>query len=474
MTRANKISLTIKEDETIIALCTPRGSGAIAVLRICGVDSIKVVNEIAKLSSNKQLIDCDTHTIHHGHIIQKEKTNLIIDEVLFFLMHSPKTFTGQNTVEISCHNNPFIIEKIIELAIKFGARLADRGEFTKRAFLNNKVDLSQAESINEIINAHTELALKKSMAQLQGSLSNYLSLIEHDFVELLAFVESSFEFLEEEQQDLNIENLIKNKIGFIRNKLRDAKLNFAQQQQIKDGIRVGIIGWVNAGKSTLFNALLKKDRAIVTNVEGTTRDSIECSIYRNGNFWMLVDTAGLRKTEDFIEQAGIDRSLIQAEQSDIVLLVFDSSINLNDSQFNFYKEIFKKYQNKIILIANKSDIANKDLSDECDFLNNQNIIKVSANKKESLKLLEEKIEEKVQEIFLKLQSPFILNQRQYNLIVDLEDKLEFVVNNHLNLIQYELMAYHIKEMLEKLSGLTGKNVTEQMLDKVFADFCVGK
>lgn len=466
-----QINLTITENETIIALCTPRGSGAIAVLRVCGDNAIQVTDKISKLSSAKKLIDCNTHTIHHGHIISKSS---VVDEVLFFLMQAPKTFTGQDTVEISCHNNPFIIEQIIELAIKSGARLAERGEFTRRAFLNEKIDLSQAESINEIINAQTEIALKKSMAQLQGSLSNYLTLIENELVELSAFVESSFEFLEEEQQDLEIENLIRQKIDDISKKLRETKLNFAQQQQIKDGIRIGIIGWVNAGKSTLFNALLKKDRAIVTNVEGTTRDSIESSIYRNGNFWLLVDTAGLRKTEDFIEQAGIERSLMQAEQSDVVLLVFDSSIELSENQIKFYDDIYKKYKNKIIVIANKSDIPVKDNLTKSIFSNDKDILLISADKKCGIDLLENEIEKKVQDIFAKLQSPFILNQRQYNLIMDLENKLEFVVNEYLNPIQYELMAYHIKEMLEKLSELTGKNVAENVLDKVFTSFCVGK
>ncbi len=515
--------LQTNDKDSIIALCTPRGSGAIAVLRLSGDNVVQVADEISKLSSKKKLKDSQTHTIHHGHVISS-KNNEIIDEVLFFLMHAPKTFTGQDTVEISCHNNPFIIERIIEQAILEGARLADRGEFTKRAFLNKKIDFVQAESINEIINAQTELALKKSMSQLQGSLSNYLSLLEYDLIGLLSLVENSFEFMQEEQQDLNIEKLVKEKTIQIESKLKEIKLNFSQQQQIKDGIRICLLGCVNTGKSTLFNALLKKDRAIVTEIEGTTRDSVESSIYRNGNFWLFVDTAGLRKTKDFIEQQGIKRSMQQAAGADIILLIFDLSVVLFDQQLKAYKDIFEKYKDKIILVANKADIEIKESLEQLNFICSypstgsgrtdffeisaargdhsisswlkvpevlnewacpehrrgiepyelKKFIKVSATKKERIRLLECEIENKVQEIFSKLQSPFLLNQRQYNLILELEKKLEFIVKNYINPIQYELMAYHIKQILEKLSELTGKNVTEKVLDRVFSDFCVGK
>jgi tRNA modification GTPase len=467
-----RVCLQTNDQEPIIALCTPRGSGAIALLRLCGQGAISVADKIIKLSSFEKLQDLPTHTIHYGAIISKNSD--LVDQILIFLMKAPKTFTGQDTVEISCHNNPFIIEKIIELAIGAGARVALPGEFTKRAFLNKKIDLTQAESINEIINAQTEFALRKSMAQLKGSLSNFLTQLEYDLVGLLSLVEGSFEFLEEEQDDLNFTKLIKEKINSISSYIKELKTNFNQQKQIKDGVRVCILGWVNAGKSTLFNAILKKDRAIVTDKEGTTRDSIESNFYKNGNFWLLIDTAGLRKTEDFIEQEGIERSFEQAAQADIILLVFDLSKKLTENQVEFYKDIFQKYKEKIILVGNKSDIEKNDTLSNLIFLEKNEIIKVSATSNEGISFLESVIEKRIQIIFEKLNSPFLLNQRQYNLIVELDKKLDFIVENYMNQIQYELIAYHLKEMLEKLSDLTGKNVTENVLDRIFSDFCIGK
>ena len=480
MTQINKLKYLNSDEESIIARCTPVGSGAIAVLRLCGKDSILIVDKIAKLSSDKKLSDLSSHTIHHGFVYsfdEKNNKNEIIDEVLFLLMRGPKTFTGQDTVEINCHNNPFIIEKIIELAIKNGARLAQRGEFSKRAFLNNKIDLIQAESINEIIGAQTELALKKSMSQLKGTLSNFVKKTEQELVELLAIVESSFEFLEEEQNDIDLKSLIKNKINLFLQNLRKIKKDFNAQQQIRQGIKIAIVGDVNAGKSTLFNALLNKDRSIVTSIEGTTRDSVESTLYKSGNFWLLTDTAGLRKTKDEIEIQGIERSWQEAEKSDVVLLVFDSSIleNVDEDKLKIYSKIIKQYKEKVILVFNKIDKSkiNVDMFLK-NFEQKINYIKIAAKEKIGILDLEEMIQFKIQQMFENLNSPFLLNQRQFNLIVQLEQMMDFVVKGMSDGLQYELIAYHIKDMLENLSELTGKNVTEKLLDTVFNTFCVGK
>ena len=221
-------------------------------------------------------------------------------------MRSPKTFTGQDTVEITCHNNQFIIEEIINLAIANGARLAQQGEFTKRAVFNGKIDLVQAEAINELIHAQTQLALKQSLAQLTGSFSHCLASLEKELLKALALSEASFEFLDEE---MDFAPQIQALISSLQNTITGIKKTFNQQQQIRQGIRIAIIGSVNAGKSSLFNALLNQDRAIVSAIAGTTRDAIEAGVYTKGNYWTLVDTAGLRQTHDIIEQEGIKRSL---------------------------------------------------------------------------------------------------------------------------------------------------------------------
>ena len=470
-----KITFLTSDQESIISLCTPQGSGAVALLRISGEDSIEIADKIARLSSGKKLNDVSSHSINHGHVVYFSSSQEIIDEVLFFLMKAPKTYTGQNTVEISCHNNCFIIEQIINQAIYAGARIARRGEFTKRAFLNNKIDLIQAESINELINSQTELTLKKSMSQLSGSLSYFLNELENNLIELLGIIEGSFEFFEEEQEDLDIDKLIKQKIDTILNKLVKIKVSFNCQQQIRQGIKIPIIGWVNVGKSTLFNSLIKKDRAIVTKIEGTTRDSIEYSLYKDGNFWTVIDTAGLRQTDDFIEKEGIERSWKQVLQADIILLIFDLSKILSSNQMKIYKKIIEKYEGKIIFIANKMDLEDKNSLNQLALVaGNSKIIKICAKKEIGMELIESEIENKIKQLFSKLQSPFLLNQRQYNLITQLDEKFKFIADNYLNKIQYELGAYHLRDLLEIISELTGKNVTEKMLDKVFSEFCVGK
>lgn len=455
-----------RDEQPIIALCTPKGSGAIAIIRITGIGCINIIDQFAKLSSGKNLIDLQSHTIHHGHIIDPTTKNFI-DEVLFFLMKVPKTFTGQDTIEVSCHNNPFIINKIIELSILHGARHAEPGEFTQRAYLNNKIDLLQAEAIHDVITAQTQAAVKKSMEQLHGTFSSKVKEIEKKLVIILALVESSFEFLDEEQQDLGINKKIIKTLDELVASIENVKSNYSQQQRIKQGIRIALLGNVNVGKSTLFNTLVKHDRAIVTKHAGTTRDCIESNLYKNGNFWLLLDTAGLRETSHEIEREGIERTQQEAKTADIILLIFDSSQELTPEQLSSYKKLLSLYKNKIILVANKSDKANNKLSLQPN-------ISVSAKNKTGIDTLETAIESKIQELFKSCNAPFLLNERQYHLITMLHDKL-VTLKNEINCItEPELLAHHLKEMIEMVAELTGKNVSEQIIDSVFRTFCIGK
>lgn len=465
--------LLSEDQQAIVALCTPRGSGAIALIRISGVNAIQVADACAQLSSKTTLSQASSHTIHHGKIVDPDD-NTVIDEVLFLLMQGPKTFTGHDTVEITCHNNPFIIEKIITLAVKHGARSARPGEFTKRAYLNGKIDLLQAESIHELINAQTELALRQSMAMVQGSLSNALAHIEKKLVELLGYVEASFEFLDEEQRDLNFNQAIQERTDTIIKEIAAIKAHFAQQQQIKEGIRIALLGSVNAGKSTLFNALVGKDRAIVTPIAGTTRDSIEASLYRNGNFWLLIDTAGMRQTDDVIERQGIQRSLKEASSADIMVLVIDASHPLSSEQQNEYKVLLEQYSEKALVVANKIDCTQNFIAQLHLCFNPHPMISVSAQEKIGINGLEEAIEQKISKLFAQLNSPYLLNQRQYNLLTEIEINLKFIANSYSNGIHSELVAYQLRDLLEKVSELTGKNISEKVMDKVFDEFCIGK
>ena len=550
------------DEQTIIAQCTPRGSGAIALLRISGATAILIADSISQLAAGKKLSELPSHTIHYGSVINAEKQR--VDSVLFLLMHGPRTFTGQDTVEITCHNNQFIIEEIISLVINAGGRLAQEGEFTKRAVLNGKIDLVQAEAINELIHAQTQMALKQSLAQLAGSFSSWLAGIETELLKALAFCQASFEFLDEE---IELGGPISLMISGVKISINEIKKTFNQQQQIRQGVRVAIIGSVNAGKSSLFNALLNQQRAIVNAQAGTTRDSIEAGLYKNGNFWTLVDTAGLRQAADTIEQEGIRRSFEEAHKADIILLAYDSTGELSGEEAQVYAQLRNKYAQKIILVGTKSEVSLKipfdtsspkrlatqgerELTDssivvnanthatgnliisqnppneenkkspfvvsDCELFSEKsylsaeaacfdklcrtegakagsnhvpsvlpegrieafernNIIFVSSKTKHNIDTLEQVIQQKITTLFADIASPFLLNQRQHNLLLALEAKLidiEIMLSS--KNIAYELLAIHLNDAIAHLAELSGKEISETSMDMIFREFCVGK
>ena len=452
------------ETETIIAQCTPRGSGALALLRLSGPDALHIATKLSKLPGDKTINTVPTHTIHAGHAVNRHMQS--IDYVLFFVMHGPRTFTGEDVVEISTHNNQFIIQDIIETALLHGARLAQEGEFCKRAVMNKKIDLVQAEAINELIHAQTQTALKQSLAQVEGSFSSHIAHIENDLIKAMAYCQASFEFIDEEHMEFgnDIKIIVENTLADI-GKL---KISFDQQERIRQGIRIAIIGSVNAGKSSLFNTLLQKERAIVTHIAGTTRDVIEAGMYRNQNYWTLIDTAGLRNTDDVIEKEGIERSLKEAQLADIILLVIDSSRALTAQEQRVYAEIAQQHSNKIIRIYNKSDLPCITPPDGRDsiFVNTVN--------KNNIDKIESAIEEKIAALLSTIESPFLLNKRQFNLLLGLEHKLIGILPMFNGNIAYELLSVHLEEAIADLSELTGKTISESSMDKVFREFCVGK
>ncbi|HZW61865.1 MAG TPA: tRNA uridine-5-carboxymethylaminomethyl(34) synthesis GTPase MnmE [Candidatus Babeliales bacterium] len=453
------------DEQTIIAQCTPKGTGALALLRISGTDAVGIADKISKLASGKPLYDQPTHTVHYGFVLDDQRKP--IDQVMFIVMRAPRTFTGQHTVEITCHNNPFIIEAIIVQAIIAGARLAQEGEFTKRAVQNNKIDLLQAEAINELINANTQQALKQSLSQLEGSFSSWILNIEKDLIKAFAFTQASFEFIDEEME---FGPQIKLIILDVINTIGSIKRTFTQQQHIRQGFRIALIGAVNAGKSSLFNAILNKKRAIVTNIAGTTRDAIEAGIYKTNNYWTLVDTAGLRQTDDAIEQEGIIRSHAEAHQADIILLVVDQARAMIDQERMVYEDLINRYSHKIIVVLNKADIP----SVLTHHLSLKASITVSSTSRNNIEELEHLIEEKIAHLLAQSDAPFLLNQRQYNLLIGLEQKLNNVLTMFEGIVEYEILAYHLNEAIAQLTELTGKTISEQGMDAVFREFCVGK
>ncbi len=456
MTQALQNAAT--DEQPIIARCTPQGQGAIALLRLSGESAVLVADQFASLSSKQKLSDLPTHTIHHGRVTAADGST--IDEVLFLLMHGPRTYTGQDTVEITTHNNPFIVEQVIARALQCGARLASAGEFTRRAVLNQKIDLLQAEAVHDVIAAQSTQALKSLQSQLAGTLSHAVAQIEQALLGLLTLTEASFEFLDEEQRDLDFDANVRAKLAGVQQLIKNLSQTSSAATQIRDGIRIALVGSVNAGKSTLFNALLGKDRAIVSNQAGTTRDSVEGTLHRDGVFWTLIDTAGLRVTNDVIEQQGIERSHFAAASADIVLLVQDASGVLTDSEQKIYDELQTQYKDKCVLVHNKCD--------------ETTALGVSGKTGAGVPELLGQLSDRVTKLFASHTSPFLLSSRQQTLVQEVAAILTQAAQYAGESIDYELLAHHANDALARLSHMSGRGVSEEMLDKVFKDFCVGK
>lgn len=453
--------------QTIVAQCTPIGNGALALLRVSGGRAVQIVSEISILASGGSLPDVPSHTIHYGKIVDLQKE--LIDQVLLFVMHGPKTFTGEDTVEISCHNNIFIIEAIIAQVIAHGGRLAQNGEFTQRAVLNNKIDLLQAEAIQEILAANTQQALKNSLAQLNGSFSQIMRSIEDSLLHTLALSEASFEFLDEEYLEFSAQ--IKDRITQVGNTIRDLKNQFNQQLQIRQGFKIAIIGSVNTGKSSLFNRLIGSSRAIVSATPGTTRDCIEAGLYKKGAYWTLTDTAGLRSTDDLIEQEGISRSFEQAHLADLIILTFENSRPLSDQEQAVYGLLLEKYPTKIIPVLTKIDLPQACILPVLV----QSPIPVSSAKNQGFEKLEESIIKKLDILCKQSDTPFLLNKRHYTALLELEGELDRIEPLLLSpQVPFELISLHLGQAIANIAQLTGKSISESAMDAVFKTFCVGK
>ena len=427
------------------------------MLRLSGPNAIDIADAISKLPSGR-LSKATSHTIHYGAITGDMGTH--VDQVMLAVMRAPRTFTGEDVAEITCHNNQLIIEQIINLAIKHGARPAQRGEFARQAVLNNKMDIIQAESINELIHAQTQQAIRVSLSQVEGSLSKLTNKIEKQLLKALAHCEASFEFLDEEIEFADEINLLLTNAMETTN---SAVESFKHQQKFRCGIRVAIVGAVNAGKSSLLNALTGADRAIVTPQAGTTRDTIEAVITINGNHITLVDTAGFRKTDDCIEQEGMDRSVREIELADIIVLLEDSA----DDATKQLEKLAKETNKPVIIAQSKSDLTpdGKPCSAE---------IKISSETGENIERLRKLISDQALSVLNKGTSTFLLTNRQATLLTALAKLLNTAYKNFLQNKEYELLSSDLKDALGRLTELTGKTVSDKCLDEIFREFCVGK
>ncbi len=454
----------MKLNDTIVAQSTPQGKGAIAIIRLSGTDSIKIVNS---LFPSKDLTKVDTHTIHYGNIEYKDS---IIDEVLVSVFKEPNSYTKENIVEISCHGADFIIKKILSLTIKLGARVADKGEFTFRSFLSGNMDLSQAEAVSDLISSNSENSHKIAINHIKGVFSNKIRKLRKDLINLSSLLELELDFSEEDVEFANrdqLEKLLNEILSFNNVLLESYKLN----NVIKDGINVLILGKPNVGKSTILNGLIEEDKAIISDIPGTTRDVLDDTITVGGNLLRFIDTAGIRETDDKIEQIGIKKALNQVNNASLILYVIDlNNTNLKslDSESN---SKFLKNKN-VIYVGNKSDL--KIEKEVNSYFKKNDLLMISANKSNDLSNLKYKIDLFISRNLVNEESSVMINERHFTSLTNVNESINNVKKNLNNKSNTDLLAMDIKYALNHLGEITGEVTNDEILGNIFSKFCIGK
>ena len=455
-------------DNTIVAISTAAGNGGIGIVRLTGEDTFKIIEKIFKPKSNNTEIK--GYTMKYGNIVNP-KNNEIIDEVLVSYFVSPKSYTRENMCEINTHGGMVVEKRILEVCLENGAELAEPGEFTKRAFLNGRIDLSQAEAIIDLINSKSEKEAKESVNQLEGNLSKKISEIEQKLIDTMVNIEVVVDYPEYDVEEAKDSDAIK-ELEDVRELLIKLKESFNKGKILKDGIKTVILGKPNAGKSSLLNAILNEERAIVSSIEGTTRDTIEEYIHINGISLKLIDTAGIRDADNEIERIGVDKSKKLAESSDLIIAIFDTSRPFDKEDEEIVNIIKDK---KAIVLLNKIDIGNaEEIENKLNDLNKP-IIKISALKNEGIEELYSKIEELFE--FNEITSDneiLITNERHKNQINKAIENIELGIKSLKDNVPVDISAIYIKQVLEDLGEITGKNVTEDIINEIFKKFCLGK
>jgi tRNA modification GTPase len=453
--------------ETIVALATPNGLGAISVIRISGLNAISITEKLFKPKGNKKLSNQKSHTVHLGHLIRNGHE---LDEVLVTLFKGPHSYTGENTIEISCHGSTYIQQEIIDLFIENGIRVANPGEFTLRAFINGKMDLNQAEAVADLIASENEGSHKLAMEQMKNGFSNDLKKLRAELLHFSSMIELELDFSQEDVEFAERSEFKKLTIK-IQSELEKLIDSFKSGNVLKNGISVAIAGKPNAGKSSLLNTLLNEDKAIVSDIPGTTRDSIEDSLVIDGINFRFTDTAGLRETKDVIESKGIEKTKEKINSARILIYLFDS----NDTSFkeiNSDLESFKREDLSILLVRNKVDLKNTNqiLINE---LEKFEIIEISANNADSVNILKKRLINEIN-ILNPYTDTVISNSRHYEALMNALKAIKEVNNGLKSDISGDLLSVDIRKSIEHLAEITGEITNDDVLGNIFANFCIGK
>ena len=459
--------------ETIVALASPSGAGAIAVIRLSGNDAIAIACKVFQSVSGKDLAKQKTHTIHLGHIVDEGK---IYDQVLVSIFKNPNSYTGEDVIEISCHGSTFIQQQIIQLLLRKGCKMAQPGEFTLRAFLNGKLDLSQAEAVADLISSDNEASHQIAMQQMRGGFSNEIAHLRQELLNFASLIELELDFAEEDVQfaDRTQFRELLIRIEFVLKRLIDS---FAVGNVIKNGIPVAIVGEPNVGKSTLLNSLLNEERAIVSEIAGTTRDTIEDELVIDGIGFRFIDTAGIRETKDIVESIGIKKTFEKIEQAQVVLYLVDS-VQCSENSLNSLKIEIERIKNQfplkpIVVVANKSDLLSAEQKHTIQAAID-NIKFLSAKHKTGIDELKTTLISFINTGALRNNETIVTNTRHYDsLLKALEEiqKVQFGLNTN---ISSDLIAIDIKQALYYFGEITGEVTNDELLGNIFANFCIGK
>ena len=459
----------MKITDTIAAISSAAGNSGIGIIRVSGDEAIEVVDKIFRpANKNKKLVNVESHTVHYGHIMDGDKT---LDQVLVIVMKNPHSYTGEDTVEIDCHGGMLILKKVLDLVLKNGARTAEPGEFTKRAFLNGRIDLSQAEAVMDLINSKNDFALNSSIEQLKGGVSDAIKDIRKDIIYHIAFIESALddpEHISLDGYDEEITEMLNENI----NKISKLVNSFDNGRIMKEGIKTVILGKPNAGKSSLLNLMLGEDRAIVTDIEGTTRDTLEENINFNGLSLKIIDTAGIRDTEDLVERIGVYKAKEIAKEGDLIIYVVDGSRELDDND----REIIKLINDKqAIILVNKSDMDTVINIDELKKDSNRDVILFSAKNGEGMDQLEEEIRNMFYSGKVTYNDQvYITNARHKEALENALESLKQVKNSVDAGMPEDFYSIDLMDAYTDLGLIIGESVEDDLVNEIFSKFCMGK